>query len=53
MMTLSRAKEKGVGVTAALKSHASQPFFEAVGDYLLTGKTGSNVADLVIALQYA
>jgi glycerate-2-kinase len=53
MMTLSRAKEKGIAVSAALHDHASQPFFERVGDYLLTGKTGSNVADLVIALQYA
>lgn len=33
-----------------LKSHSSYSFFSQTGDYLLTGDTGSNVADLAIAL---
>ncbi len=34
-----------------LESNDSYAFFEKVGDYILTGDTGSNVSDLIIAIR--
>jgi len=34
-----------------LNENTSYTFFEAVGDYLATGDTGSNVSDLIIAIK--
>jgi len=35
----------------ALDGHNAYPLFEKIGHYLLTGNTGSNVSDLLIALK--
>ncbi len=34
-----------------LLNHDPAPFFEQTGDYIMTGHTGSNVSDLIIALK--
>lgn len=47
---LSAAREKGMDPLQFLKNNDSHEFFEKVGGYVNTGPTGSNVADLVIAL---
>jgi glycerate 2-kinase len=46
--TLARANEKGLDARAALQAHDSYPFFEALGDLLVTGPTGTNVGDLQV-----
>ena len=38
-------------VEAELKNNNSYPVFEKAGNYLLTGDTGSNVSDLLIAIK--
>ena len=48
--TVTNAKRLGLNVQAELNSHNSYLFFEAVGDYVETGLTGANVADLVVVL---
>ena len=35
----------------AREQNNSYRFFEKVGDYLLTGNTGSNVSDIIIAMK--
>lgn len=50
MQTLVKAKRLGINIDAELGSHNSYLFFESVGDYIETGLTGANVADLVIVL---
>jgi glycerate 2-kinase len=47
----ARGRELGVDPEAYLAANDSYPFFERTGDFLLTGPTGANVADLVIALR--
>jgi glycerate-2-kinase len=49
--TADRANERGLDRSAYLQANNSQEFFEAVEDHVQTGYTGSNVADLVIALK--
>ncbi|MDO8515958.1 MAG: DUF4147 domain-containing protein [bacterium] len=51
IMTRQAADEKGVNISAALQENDGYPFFEAVGNYLVTGDTGSNVSDLIIAIK--
>lgn len=48
--TLARAREKGLDATAALQAHDCYPFFDALGDLVRTGPTGTNVGDLQILL---
>jgi glycerate 2-kinase len=48
--TLARAREKGLDAAAALQAHNSYAFFEALGDLVITGPTGTNVGDLQIFL---
>ncbi|MBI2278462.1 MAG: DUF4147 domain-containing protein [Candidatus Brennerbacteria bacterium] len=50
-ITMTRAEEKGTDPQAHLAAHNSYRFFEQTGDALRTGDTGSNVADLVVALK--
>lgn len=50
-LTLGQARALGLDAAQALQSHATHPFFVAVGDILHTGKTGTNVSDLFIALE--
>jgi len=46
--TLSRAVAAGIDSRAALASHDTYPFFQRLGDLLITGPTGTNVGDLQI-----
>jgi glycerate 2-kinase len=48
--TLNRAKRKGLDPVETLRQHDSYPFFEALGDLLMTGPTGTNVMDLRVLL---
>ena len=45
--TLKRASEKGMDPKEHLTRNDSHGFFEKLGDLLITGPTGTNVADLV------
>lgn len=48
--TMARAAQRGLDPARALREHDSYPFFEALGDLVLTGPTGTNVGDLQILL---
>ncbi|MBU6501082.1 MAG: DUF4147 domain-containing protein [Patescibacteria group bacterium] len=50
-VTLNVAEEKGIDIEKSLQENNSYPFFELVGNYIVTGDTGSNVSDLVIAIK--
>lgn len=47
--SLDRAAALGLDAEAALAGHDAYPFFAALGDLIMTGPTGTNVADVVIA----
>lgn len=49
--TRAHADEKGVSAEEYLNAHRSYDFFATAGDALITGYTGSNVSDLIIALK--
>ncbi|OGG59237.1 hypothetical protein A2765_03370 [Candidatus Kaiserbacteria bacterium RIFCSPHIGHO2_01_FULL_56_24] len=49
--TAVHAKEQRLDSEEALLDNASEDFFEASGDAIMTGRTGSNVSDLLIALK--
>ncbi|HEY3289095.1 MAG TPA: DUF4147 domain-containing protein [Anaerolineae bacterium] len=49
--TLARARSKQLEPSAYLVRNDSYHFFEALGDLIMTGPTGTNVADVVIALR--
>lgn len=51
IMTKEKARERGLNVSEYLDNNASYRFFELVGDEILTGDTGSNVSDLIIAIK--
>ncbi len=51
IITRNKALEQKIDPNAYLDRNQSYAFFEAVGDYLSTGSTGSNVSDLIIALK--
>jgi len=46
--TVARASSLGLDPGAHLENNDAYPFFEALGDLVITGPTGTNVADLVI-----
>lgn len=48
--TLARATAAGLDPRAALVSHDSYPFFQRLGDLIITGPTGTNVGDLQVLL---
>jgi len=50
--TLARAQACGLDVQAHLTSFNAYPFFEALGDAIVTGPTGNNLRDLRILLAY-
>lgn len=50
-ITREKAKENGLEPGKYIKEHGSYDFFAALGDQIFTGKTGSNVSDLIIALK--
>jgi glycerate 2-kinase len=51
--TVARASSLGLDPGAHLSRNDACPFFEALGDLVVTGPTGTNVADLVIGLATA
>jgi len=46
--TVARASSLGLDTGAHLENNDAYPFFEALGDLVVTGATGTNVADLAI-----
>jgi glycerate 2-kinase len=48
--TLERAQGKGLDVRRALQDNDSHPFFDALGDLVRTGPTGSNLMDVYLGL---
>ena len=48
--TIARAQAMGLDASAALARHDSHPFFQALGDLVVTGPTGTNVGDLQVFL---
>lgn len=48
--TLSRAREEELDADHALAENDAYPFFEALGDLLITGPTGTNVMDVHLIL---
>ena len=46
--TVARAASLGLDPVAHLENNDAYPFFEALGDLVVTGPTGTNVADLAI-----
>jgi hydroxypyruvate reductase len=48
--TVQRAKALGLDPWGSLEENDSYPFFQALGDLLITGPTGTNVMDLRILL---
>jgi glycerate 2-kinase len=48
--TVARAAFLGLDPGAHLSSNDAYPFFDALGDLVVTGPTGTNVADLAIGL---
>ncbi|MFH1193101.1 MAG: DUF4147 domain-containing protein [Candidatus Jorgensenbacteria bacterium] len=51
IMTKEHAAAKRLDAARFLAENGSYDFFKTTGDYLLTGDTGSNVSDLIIALK--
>jgi len=48
--TVSRARTLGLDPAEALARHAAYPFFERLGDLVVTGPTRTNVMDLHLLL---
>jgi len=51
--TVARASSLGLDAGAHLENNDAYPFFESLGDLVVTGPTGTNVADLVIGFATA
>ncbi|MCS7116037.1 MAG: glycerate kinase [Nitrososphaerota archaeon] len=49
--TLSRAKRMGLNVESFLQNNDSNTFLERLGDTIITGPTGTNVNDIIIAVR--
>jgi glycerate 2-kinase len=50
--TFERAKSRGLQPEASLLGFSAHPFFDALGDTIMTGPTGNNLRDLRILLAY-
>ncbi len=50
--TIERAKARGLDAAMALSRFDAYPFFEGLGDAVVTGPTGNNLRDLRILLGY-
>jgi glycerate 2-kinase len=50
--TLQRAQARGLDAETHLASFNAYPFFDALGDTVMTGPTGNNLRDLRILLTY-
>ena len=49
-LTLQKAKARGLDPRASLDGHNAYPFFDALGDLIRTGPTGTNVMDIRLFL---
>jgi len=45
-----RARRRGLGLEDARRRNDAYPFFESLGDLIVTGRTGTNVADIQLVL---
>ncbi len=50
--TIARALAKGLNAEAALNGFDAYPFFDALGDTIMTGYTGTNVRDIRVLLAW-
>jgi hydroxypyruvate reductase len=50
--TVSRARSLGLDPSSFLDNNDAYPFFESLGDLLITGPTGTNVADLLFVFAF-
>jgi hydroxypyruvate reductase len=50
--TLDRARARGLNADTYLSNFNANPFFDALGDTIVTGPTGNNLRDLRILLAY-
>jgi hydroxypyruvate reductase len=50
--TMARTAAKGLSAEAALTGFDAYPFFDALGDTIMTGATGTNVRDLRVLLAW-
>lgn len=50
--TLDRARARGLNADTYLSNFNANPFFDALGDAIVTGPTGNNLRDLRILLAY-
>jgi glycerate-2-kinase len=50
IITKEKAKKLNLDIEKYLKNNNSFEFFEKTGDYLKTGDTGSNVADIIVGI---
>lgn len=50
IITKEKAEKNNLNAEKFLKDNNSYEFFKKTGDYLKTGNTGSNVADIIIAI---
>jgi glycerate 2-kinase len=50
--TAFRAQQRGLDLANALTEFDAFPFFDALGDAVMTGRTGNNVRDLRVLLAY-
>jgi len=50
-LTVSHARSGAVSIEESLRAHLSYTFFKNTGDLVMTGETGSNVSDLIVALK--
>ena len=51
IITKEKARKFGLDIEQHLEDNLSFKFFDNVGDYLMTGRTGSNVSDLIICVK--
>ncbi len=51
MLGKEKAKTAGLKIETFLNDNNAYEFFKQTGDYVLTGNTGSNVSDLIIAIK--
>jgi glycerate-2-kinase len=45
-LTAERARQNGIDIYRHLQRHESLKVFQALGDEIITGNTGTNVCDL-------
>ncbi|HSU73066.1 MAG TPA: DUF4147 domain-containing protein [Candidatus Binatia bacterium] len=50
--TLALERKKGLRCTRALENNDSYPFFKKLGKLIITGPTGTNVSDVMVAVRF-